>query len=48
LRIAAGDFSGNHIRVDSVPSGWTWSGVVDQLTDGKNDKSVPIATNYHL
>lgn len=47
-RSLAMDFAGDGIRVNSVSPGWTWSRVMDELTQGDRVKTDRVAADYHL
>jgi NAD(P)-dependent dehydrogenase (short-subunit alcohol dehydrogenase family) len=47
-RNMAMDYAGDRIRVNSVSPGWTWSRVMDELTDGDRDKTDRVAAPFHL
>ncbi|MBI6550304.1 SDR family oxidoreductase [Xenorhabdus lircayensis] len=47
-RSMAMDYAAAHIRVNSVSPGWTWSRVMDELTQGNRQKTDEIAADYHL
>ncbi|MBC8948087.1 MULTISPECIES: SDR family oxidoreductase [Xenorhabdus] len=47
-RSMAMDYAADHIRVNSVSPGWTWSRVMDELTQGKRQKADNVAADYHL
>jgi len=47
-RNAAMDLSKDNIRVNSVSPGWTWSAIMDQLTEGNRAKTDRVAAPYHL
>lgn len=47
-RSQAMDYAGDHIRVNSVSPGWTWSRVMDELTGGDRMKTDQVAADYHL
>lgn len=47
-RNLAMDFAADHIRVNSVSPGWTWSRVIDELTHGNREKTDKVAADYHL
>ena len=36
------------IRVNTVSPGWTWSAIMDQLTEGDRAKTDTVAAPYHL
>jgi NAD(P)-dependent dehydrogenase (short-subunit alcohol dehydrogenase family) len=36
------------IRVNAVSPGWTWSNIMDQLTDGNRAKTDAVAAPFHL
>jgi NAD(P)-dependent dehydrogenase (short-subunit alcohol dehydrogenase family) len=47
-RSLAMDFAADKIRVNSVSPGWTWSRVMDELTQGDRAKTDRVASAYHL
>nr|WP_314264821.1 SDR family oxidoreductase [uncultured Moellerella sp.] len=47
-RSQAMDYAADHIRVNSVSPGWTWSRVMDELTAGDRQKTDQVAADYHL
>lgn len=47
-RNMAMDFAADRIRVNSVSPGWTWSRVMDELTQGDRAKTDRVAAAYHL
>ncbi|ODA30900.1 SDR family oxidoreductase [Veronia pacifica] len=47
-RSMAMDFAGDNIRVNSVSPGWTWSRIMDELTDGNRQKTDKVAADFHL
>lgn len=47
-RSLAMDFAADGIRVNSVSPGWTWSRVMDELTQGDRAKTDRVAADYHL
>ncbi|WP_234196911.1 SDR family oxidoreductase [Pseudacidovorax sp. NFM-22] len=47
-RSMAMDFAADRIRVNSVSPGWTWSRVMDELTQGDRAKTDRVAAAYHL
>lgn len=47
-RNMAMDLAGDHIRVNSVSPGWTWSRVMDELSQGNREKTDKVAAPYHL
>lgn len=47
-RNLAMDFAADGIRVNSVSPGWTWSRVMDELTQGDRAKTDRVAAAYHL
>ncbi|MBC8945435.1 MULTISPECIES: SDR family oxidoreductase [Xenorhabdus] len=47
-RSMAMDYAADHIRVNSVSPGWTWSRVMDELTQGNRQKTDEVAADYHL
>ena len=47
-RSLAMDYAADRIRVNSVSPGWTWSRVMDELTQGDRAKTDRVAADYHL
>ncbi|MGG4774759.1 SDR family oxidoreductase [Paenalcaligenes sp. Me52] len=47
-RSLAMDFAPDHIRVNSVSPGWTWSKVMHSLTNGNRYKTDKVAAPFHL
>jgi NAD(P)-dependent dehydrogenase (short-subunit alcohol dehydrogenase family) len=47
-RNMAMDFAGDRIRVNSVSPGWTWSAIMDTLTEGNRAKTDSVAAAFHL
>lgn len=47
-RNMAMDLSPMNIRVNSVSPGWTWSAIMDQLTQGNRAKTDAVAAPFHL
>lgn len=47
-RNMAMDLAADHIRVNSVSPGWTWSRIMDELTGGNRAKTDRVAAPYHL
>lgn len=47
-RSLAMDYAADGIRVNSVSPGWTWSRVMDELTQGDRAKTDRVAADYHL
>lgn len=47
-RCLAMDLAGDHIRVNSVSPGWTWSRIMNELTQGDRAKTDAVAAAYHL
>lgn len=47
-RSLAMDYAPDRIRVNSVSPGWTWSRVMDELTQGDRAKTDRVAGDYHL
>jgi len=42
------DLAPDKIRVNSVSPGWTWSRVMDELSQGNRAKTDKVAAPYHL
>ena len=47
-RNLAMDFAGDRIRVNSVSPGWTWSRVMNELSQGDRAKTDRVGADYHL
>lgn len=47
-RNMAMDMAADGIRVNAVSPGWTWSKVMDQLSDGNRAKTDRVAAPFHL
>ena len=47
-RNMAMDLAPDRIRVNSVSPGWTWSRIMDELTEGDRAKTDRVAAPYHL
>jgi len=47
-RNMAMDLAPDNIRVNSVSPGWTWSAIMDQLTEGNRAKTDAVAAPFHL
>lgn len=47
-RNLAMDFAADHIRVNAVSPGWTWSRVMNELTGGDRAKTDRVAAAFHL
>lgn len=47
-RSMAMDLAPDHIRVNSVSPGWTWSRVMDELSQGDRAKTDRVAAPFHL
>ncbi|WP_310610633.1 SDR family oxidoreductase [Limnohabitans sp.] len=47
-RNMAMDLSPMNIRVNSVSPGWTWSAIMDQLTQGNRAKTDAVAAPFHF
>lgn len=46
-RNAALDLAADHIRVNSVSPGWTWSAAIDSLCGGDKTKADRVAADFH-
>ena len=42
------DLASDNIRVNSVSPGWTWSAIMDQLSEGNRDKTNRVAAPFHM
>lgn len=42
------DLAPDHIRVNSVSPGWTWSAIMDQLSQGDRAKTDRVAAPFHM
>lgn len=42
------DYAPDHIRVNSVSPGWTWSAIMDSLSGGNREKTDAVAAPFHL
>jgi len=42
------DYAPDHIRVNSVSPGWTWSAIMDSLSAGNREKTDAVAAPFHL
>lgn len=47
-RNMAMDLAPDHIRVNSVSPGWTWSRIMNELSRGNRAKTDSVAAPYHL
>lgn len=47
-RSMAMDFAGDRIRVNSVSPGWTWSKIMDTLSEGNRAKTDSVAAPFHF
>jgi NAD(P)-dependent dehydrogenase (short-subunit alcohol dehydrogenase family) len=47
-RSAALDLAADRIRVNAVSPGWTWSGVLDQISGGDRAKAERVAAPFHM
>lgn len=47
-RNQAMDLAAEGIRVNAVSPGWTWSNVMDQLTEGDREKTDRVGAPFHL
>jgi NAD(P)-dependent dehydrogenase (short-subunit alcohol dehydrogenase family) len=47
-RNQAMDLAPDGIRVNAVSPGWTWSNIMNQLTDGNREKTDAVAKPFHL
>lgn len=47
-RNQAMDFAPDGIRVNAVSPGWTWSNIMDELTEGNREKTDKVAAPFHL
>jgi NAD(P)-dependent dehydrogenase (short-subunit alcohol dehydrogenase family) len=47
-RNQAMDLAPKGIRVNAVSPGWTWSNIMDQLTNGNRAKTDEVASPFHL
>jgi NAD(P)-dependent dehydrogenase (short-subunit alcohol dehydrogenase family) len=47
-RSMAADYAQDSIRVNSVSPGWTWSKVMDDLTDGDIAKTDAVGAPFHM
>ena len=47
-RSAALDLAADGIRVNAVSPGWTWSGILDQISGGDRDKVNAVAKPFHM
>lgn len=47
-RSMAADYAQDSIRVNSVSPGWTWSKVMDDLTDGDIAKTDAVGGSFHM
>jgi NAD(P)-dependent dehydrogenase (short-subunit alcohol dehydrogenase family) len=46
-RSAALDLAADHIRVNSVSPGWTWSSAIEALSGGDKAKADAVAADFH-
>ncbi len=47
-RSMAMDYAGDNIRVNSVSPGWTWSKIMDTLSEGNRERTDDVAADFHL
>lgn len=47
-RSMAMDYAADGIRVNSVSPGWTWSKIMDTLSEGNRDLTDSVAADFHL
>ena len=47
-RSMAMDFAGDKIRVNSVSPGWTWSKIMDTLSEGNRERTDAVAAPFHF
>lgn len=47
-RNMAMDYAADSIRVNSVSPGWTWSAIMDSLSNGNRAKTDAVAAAFHL
>jgi len=47
-RSMAMDYAGDGIRVNSVSPGWTWSKIMDTLSEGNRERTDAVAADFHL
>ncbi|MDO9597936.1 MAG: SDR family oxidoreductase [Azoarcus sp.] len=47
-RAAALDLAPDHIRVNSVSPGWTWSSIIETLSGADKVKADHVAADYHI
>lgn len=47
-RNQAMDLAPDGIRVNAVSPGWTWSNIMDELTEGNREKTDKVAAPFHL
>ena len=47
-RSMAMDFAPDGIRVNSVSPGWTWSKIMDTLSEGNRELTDSVAAPFHL
>ncbi len=42
------DLAGDNIRVNTVSPGWTWSAIMNQLSEGEREKTDRVAAPFHI